>query len=118
MKWRSVRGIPGDQVIHEVAVNVGRNLLLLVTAFILFLLLGHLFPTVGSVGRWVFLIAAVALAVRFFLGCLVGLADSVLEGADGGKMEGSGWIVFVTGARILELAVAWWMTWMLFRRFS
>jgi hypothetical protein len=118
MKWRSIRGIPGDQIIHEVAVDVGRDLLLLVAAFILFLLLGHLLPVVGSFGRWVFLIVAVALAVRFFFGCLVGLADSVLEGAEGGRMEGSGWIVFVTAARILELAVAWWMTWMMFRRFS
>jgi hypothetical protein len=118
MKWRSVHGIPGDQVIHEVAVNVGRNLLLLVTAFVLLLLLGHAFPLVASFGRWVFLVVGVVLALRFFFGCLVGLADSVLEGAGGGKMEGSGWIVFVTGARILELVVAWGMTWILFRRYS
>lgn len=118
MKWRSIRGMPADQVIHEVAVDVGRGLLLLVLGFFLLLLLGSLSPAVGSAGRWVFLVVAVVLAVRFFFGCLVGLADSVLEGTEGGKMEGSGWIVFVTGARIVELGVAWWMTWMLFRRFS
>lgn len=118
MKWRSVRGIPADQVIHEVAVNVGRNLLFLVIAFALFLLLGHAFPPVGSFGRWVFLVVGVILAVRFFFGCLVGLADSVLEGTGGGKMEGSGWIVFVTAARVLELVVAWGITWVMFRRFS
>ena len=118
MKWRSVRGIPGDQEIHEVVVNVGRNLLFLVVAFGLLLLLGYVSPLIGSLGRWAFLVVGIVLAVRFFFGCLVGLADSVLEGAGGGRMEGSGWIVFVTGARLLELVVAWGMTWILFRRFS
>jgi hypothetical protein len=48
----------------------------------------------------------------------VGLADSVLEGTEGGRMEGSGWIVFVTGARILELFLVFLMAFFLYRRFS
>jgi hypothetical protein len=33
-------------------------------------------------------------------------------------MEGSGWIVFVTAARLLELVVAWGITWVMFHQFS
>jgi hypothetical protein len=36
----------------------------------------------------------------------VGLADSVLEGAEGGGMEGSGLVILATAARIVELGVA------------
>ena len=118
MKWRSIRGIPGDQVIHEVAVDVGRNLLFLGVGFLLVLLTGHFLPIIGSWGRWAFLLGAVVLAVRFFFGCLVGLADSVLEGAEGGEMEGSGWIVFVTAARIFELVVAFGLAFFLIRHFD
>ena len=118
MKWRSIRGMSGDQIIHEVAVNVGRDLLLMGAGFLLILGLGQLFPTVGSLGRWVYLLAVGVLAVRFLFGCLVGLADSVLEGTQGGRMEGSGWIVFVTAARILELALVFLMAFFLYQRFS
>lgn len=118
MKWRSIRGMPGDQVIREVAVDIGRDLLFLGTGFLLILGLGLLVPIVGSLGRWVYLLAVGALSVRFLFGCLVGLADSVLEGTEGGRMEGSGWIVFVTGARILELALVFLMAFFLYQRFS
>ena len=109
MKWRSISGIPRDQVVREVAVDIGRDLLGLGVGFLCILSIGHFWPPFGSVGRWAFLLIVVALAVRFFFGCLVGLADSVLEGTEGGEMEGSGWIVFATGARIVELGIALWM---------
>ena len=115
MKWRAIRGMSGDQVIHEVVVDVGRNILVLGAGFLLVLGLGHLSASVAFIGPWVFLLAAGYLAFRFLLGCLVGLADSVLEGAEGGRMEGSGWILFVTGARILELLVVFLMAFFLFR---
>lgn len=117
MKWRSIRGVPGDQIINETAVDIGRDLLVLLPSFFLILLLGSFFPVVGYVGEWLFLTGVGFLALRFFFGCLVGLAESVLEGVEGGGLEGSGWIVFVTGARIVELALAGWMALTLFQWF-
>ncbi len=106
MKWRSIRGIPRDQVVREVVVDIGRDLLGLTLLFLVIFAIGQLWPIVGSVGRWVFLVAVVVLGAQFFFGCLVGLADSVLEGAEGGGMEGSGLVILATAARIVELGVA------------
>ena len=115
MKWRFVRGVPGDQVIREVVVDVARSLIVFAVAFGGILLLERAAPGLAVFGRWAFVLAAAVLAIRFFLGCLFGLADSVLEGSEGGGWEGSGWILFVTGSRALELGLVLWMAFFLFR---
>ncbi len=115
MRWRSIRGVPGDQVIREVVVDVARNLILFAAAFGVILAIGAVAPKLALAGRWAFVFAGGLLGVRFFLGCLYGLADSVLEGSEGGGWEGSGLILFVTGARALELCLVIWMAFFLFR---
>lgn len=116
MKWRFVRGVPGDQVIREAVVEVARNLMVFCLSFAVILLFETAAPALAAIGRWMFVVAAAALGVRFFLGCLFGLADSVLEGTEGGGWEGSGWILFVTAFRALELGLVLWMAFFLFRK--
>ena len=115
MKCRSVRGIPGKTVAREVAVDAGKDILLMAAAFAVILFLGRLWPIVGSVGRWIFALAAVVLTVLFLVSCLLGLADSVLDGMKGGDLEGSGWLILATVLRFGELALVYWMAVTLFQ---
>lgn len=115
MRWRFVRGVPGDQVIREAVVEVARVLIVSAVAFGGILLLETAAPGLAAFVRWGFVLAAAVLGLRFFLGCLFGLADSVLEGSEGGGWDGSGWILFVTGARALEFGLVLWMAFFLFR---
>jgi hypothetical protein len=117
VKCRSVRGIPGKTVAREVAVDAGKDVLLMAAAFAVILLLGMMWPMAGSVGRWIFAFAAVVLTVLFLVSCLLGLADSVLDGMRGGDVEGSGWLILATVLRFGELALVYWMAVTLFQSF-
>jgi hypothetical protein len=118
VKCRSVRGIPGDKVAREVLFDSGRDILLVGAAFLLILLAGGVWPVVGGFGRWVLALAAVVFSVQFLTSCLINLADSVLDGIKGPDVEGSLWLALAMLIRLAELALVFWMTFFLFRRFS
>jgi len=115
MRWRFIRAVPADQVVREAVVDVGRNLLLFGLAFGILLAAGRIHEDLGLWGRWAFALVGGVFGLRFLLGCLLGLADSVLEGSEGGDLGASGLVLFVTGARALELCLIYWMAFFLFR---
>ena len=86
--------------------------------FLLIFLAGGLWPVVGAYGRWVLALAAAVLTVQFLTSCLINLADSVLDGIKGPDVEGSLWLALAMVIRLAELALVFWMTLFLFRRFS
>jgi hypothetical protein len=86
--------------------------------FLLILLLGGVWPAVGVFGRWVLALAAAVLSIQFLTSCLINLADSVLDGIKGPDVEGSLWLALAMLIRLGELALVFWMTLYLFRRFS
>jgi hypothetical protein len=117
MRCRSIRGIPGETVAREAAIDAGKDLLLMGVLFAVVLVSGGIWPWIGSMGKWIFVLGAVGLTVVFLASCLLGLADSVLESVRGGSMEGSGWVILATLTRFVELGVVYWMATLLFKSF-
>lgn len=105
-------------MVREVLVDSGKDLLMVGTGFLVILFLGGVWPAVGVYGRWLLALAAAVFSIQFLTSCLINLADSVMDGIKSPEVEGSPWLALAMVVRLAELALVFWMTFFLFRRFS